>query len=242
MHSHVLTQSTRTNSSQTPAHGGPVQSHDDDSQKEEVELPSKGPEASPEPNSAHIAHTAILAIAHLAPPADSDVESIASPPESEDFSLCVTNTDICRAEHCPEASSFARIYLARRKKEVVDRLMAIVSGLLDLALGPLEEPFDGEGGCSGHCGGSGPLATEAAGFKSLAGQKRGLREDEQNGLPDEDDDENGEDRDRIKKRTKTDSDDNRLKFACPYYKRDPIKFKSCRTCCGPGWAEVHRVK
>lgn len=32
------------------------------------------------------------------------------------------------------------------------------------------------------------------------------------------------------------------RFACPYYKRNPRKYKSWRICCGPGWATVHRVK
>lgn len=32
------------------------------------------------------------------------------------------------------------------------------------------------------------------------------------------------------------------KFACPYYKNNPLKFRHKRTCCGPGWPTVHRVK
>lgn len=32
------------------------------------------------------------------------------------------------------------------------------------------------------------------------------------------------------------------RFACPYYKNNPTKFRHKRTCCGPGWPTVHRVK
>lgn len=32
------------------------------------------------------------------------------------------------------------------------------------------------------------------------------------------------------------------KFACPYYKRNPKKYRNWTSCPGPGWEEVHRVK
>lgn len=31
-------------------------------------------------------------------------------------------------------------------------------------------------------------------------------------------------------------------FACPFYKHNPERYETSRTCCGPGWATVHRVK
>jgi hypothetical protein len=33
-----------------------------------------------------------------------------------------------------------------------------------------------------------------------------------------------------------------LGLACPYFKRNPQKYRSHRTCVGPGWGSVHRVK
>ncbi|CVK91322.1 uncharacterized protein FMAN_09465 [Fusarium mangiferae] len=33
-----------------------------------------------------------------------------------------------------------------------------------------------------------------------------------------------------------------LKYACPYFKYNPAKYKDWRTCPGPGWNDVHRVK
>lgn len=32
------------------------------------------------------------------------------------------------------------------------------------------------------------------------------------------------------------------KFACPYFKRDPGKYRNSRSCTGPGWASVRRTK
>ncbi|KAF5695776.1 hypothetical protein FDENT_82 [Fusarium denticulatum] len=43
-----------------------------------------------------------------------------------------------------------------------------------------------------------------------------------------------------KKRSKTTSTTPR--FACPFYKHDPERYANTRSCCGPGWETVHRVK
>ena len=32
------------------------------------------------------------------------------------------------------------------------------------------------------------------------------------------------------------------RFACPYYKRSPTKYKFSRSCAGPGWADISRIK
>jgi hypothetical protein len=32
------------------------------------------------------------------------------------------------------------------------------------------------------------------------------------------------------------------RYACPYYQRDPATYSHGRSCVGPGWTEVHRVK
>jgi hypothetical protein len=32
------------------------------------------------------------------------------------------------------------------------------------------------------------------------------------------------------------------RYACPYYQRDPKSHSNKRSCIGPGWTEVHRVK
>ncbi|KAK1779365.1 hypothetical protein QBC45DRAFT_326124 [Copromyces sp. CBS 386.78] len=32
------------------------------------------------------------------------------------------------------------------------------------------------------------------------------------------------------------------KFACPFCQHNPVKYRTVKTCCGPGWDSVHRVK
>jgi hypothetical protein len=60
--------------------------------------------------------------------------------------------------------------------------------------------------------------------------------------------EDGDGDGRRKKAKKTPSDtitvdrDANRKFACPYFKRNPNKYRKWTSCPGPGWEEVHRVK
>ncbi|KAF2416986.1 hypothetical protein EJ08DRAFT_86669 [Tothia fuscella] len=35
---------------------------------------------------------------------------------------------------------------------------------------------------------------------------------------------------------------NSRRFACPYFKRDPDKYRHCKWCPGPGWFDLHRLK
>lgn len=87
---------------------------------------------------------------------------------------------------------------------------------------------------------SGPSRTSDAGARK---RKRGVDDDD-------DDDDDSKD-----KRSGDDGNKRRLpvrdsfgmaaaseKFACPYYKRNPPRYKNCRGCPGPGWDTVHRVK
>ncbi|KAI1091439.1 hypothetical protein F5B19DRAFT_458385 [Rostrohypoxylon terebratum] len=39
-----------------------------------------------------------------------------------------------------------------------------------------------------------------------------------------------------------DNPDAKERLACPYYKHDPIRFKLTRSCAGPGFREIHRLK
>lgn len=54
-----------------------------------------------------------------------------------------------------------------------------------------------------------------------------------------DDGDGGADSPRVKRRKLTETS---LKFACPFFKRDPTHYQSERTCVGPGWTTIHRVK
>ena len=32
------------------------------------------------------------------------------------------------------------------------------------------------------------------------------------------------------------------RWACPFARHDPERYAGVKTCCGPGWTDVHRVK
>lgn len=60
--------------------------------------------------------------------------------------------------------------------------------------------------------------------------------------PDDDDDYGPNKRRRGSAATTADSSDSGVRFACPFYKHDPDKYRNRRTCPGPGWPTVHRMK
>ncbi|KAJ0302177.1 hypothetical protein COL516b_007228 [Colletotrichum fioriniae] len=120
--------------------------------------------------------------------------------------------------------------------------MARVCEWLDDNVYNLGDAQDQDGDCQrgSKASSSGGVKRRAAEARPVAGQKRQLKGRDQDDEGSEND-ENSEQKPN-KKRTKTDEDDDRPKFACPYYKHDPVRYKSHRTCVGPGWHEIHRVK
>lgn len=59
------------------------------------------------------------------------------------------------------------------------------------------------------------------------------------------DDDNDEDEEDHSKRRSSDRKiipPAALKFACPFFKRNPTNHRAWRSCAGPGWDTIHRVK
>jgi hypothetical protein len=111
---------------------------------------------------------------------------------------------------------------------------------LDCKLGAPSEGCDGEhssNGSSKH----GPESGVSHKSQRPGGQKRQRRrhDDDSSGQEDErgNDGEGGE-----KKRPRMDSDNNRLRFACPFFKHSRGKHIRKRSCCGPGFVSIHRLK
>ncbi|CZR33956.1 uncharacterized protein FPRO_01504 [Fusarium proliferatum ET1] len=127
--------------------------------------------------------------------------------------------------------------LRRRKQNIVDNLMAAISECVERRLEALEEECE-------HTSGSHSSRPFQSGrhIPQSAGQKRSKG---QSGRDESENEDEGDDKFRRKKdnkRTKTTKDDSRPRFACPYHQRDPKRFGTERTCCGPGWLEIGRVK
>ncbi|KAF2006099.1 hypothetical protein P154DRAFT_517816 [Amniculicola lignicola CBS 123094] len=60
--------------------------------------------------------------------------------------------------------------------------------------------------------------------------------------PSENPDDNGSNKRRRVSITTTEDSEIGPRFACPFYKHDPNRYRSRRTCPGPGWPTVHRMK
>ncbi|KAK1759213.1 hypothetical protein QBC47DRAFT_100192 [Echria macrotheca] len=106
-------------------------------------------------------------------------------------------------------------------------------------------------GYSGRQVGGGPGVPEGRSANELplssgnrVGNKRRRSPDgedrEDDDLDDEDKNKDGNDPSR--KRLKLDDHGDSRKFACPFFKNDPRKYASVRSCLGPGWPSAHRVK
>jgi len=126
------------------------------------------------------------------------------------------------------------------KRELVDSVMDEVRFLF--APSPAVWSHAGSEGTSTSQSGAPISAPYSGGGQANAGRKRGAAEEEtaqnrENGRG------NGGDPNKRPKLDGTQKDRQTItKFACPFYKRNPEKYKNQRACSGPGWETVHRVK
>lgn len=120
--------------------------------------------------------------------------------------------------------------------------MAVIEECLDRKLEPFEEPCDGEGcAASSSHGLSKSSACKKGGSskRQTIGKRREYQRDDDEG--NESDNDNGGRRNDNNKRSKTTPEKDKL-YACPYLKYAPDVFGKRRTCSGPGWHELHRLK
>ena len=129
------------------------------------------------------------------------------------------------------------IQLSLRKRELIDRLMI-----------EFYATFDPNSGVITYGGSSSPIPQQNAGTNqsvntSCLGGGNGKRKASDKDSPTRDN--NGED---LNKRLRPSHDDPDVgsdmpkKLACPYFKRNPRKYQRFRSCPGPGWDTVHRLK
>ena len=134
-------------------------------------------------------------------------------------------------------SSFISPVIEAYKRDAVEGLMAEFEALLDHSLGVRSRATS-----TGSSNGSSPPRSSAEQPSQQRDSGRGKRKER-----DEDDSRSsrgGGDDDRYKK-VHVEGPSNDLsprKFACPYYRRNSQKHKKHRSCAGPGWISVHRVK
>lgn len=123
-----------------------------------------------------------------------------------------------------------------QEKLIVDALMAAVSECIKKKLDAYAE-----GDIQSSESSSSSSASRAKKQPKSAGQKRQRR---QVGRDDSEDDdgEEGFKKNKDNKKIKTANDDNRPYYACPFHQFNPQRFKNQRSCCGPGWRDLTRLK
>ncbi|KAI1471137.1 uncharacterized protein F4812DRAFT_467345 [Daldinia caldariorum] len=159
----------------------------------------------------------------------------------------------CQLNHESERGLTPDQYVAIKKQEAVaivmakfnrwfDKKLAIISwSYVVTSLSHACEASEASGSSTGS-------STETNSGSSSSGQgqsgpstrtKRRLGGDDQDNSSaggDEDDPDRGD-----SKRAKKDVESER-KFACPFYKNDPKAHRKHRSCAGPGWTSLHRLK
>ncbi|KAI1106440.1 hypothetical protein F4804DRAFT_340457 [Jackrogersella minutella] len=169
------------------------------------------------------------------------------PMESERKAGAARRLSHCQLDHEGERGLTPDQYVAIKKQEAVALVMAkfnqwfnkrleIISWLIDAY-----EASEASGDSSGCSGGA-----ESGSNNSRQGQSgRSTRAKRRLGGDDQDNSSTGGDEgdpDRGgSKRAKKEIESER-KFACPFYKHDPGTHNKHRSCAGPGWTSLHRLK
>lgn len=152
--------------------------------------------------------------------------------------MSVSEPETCPAS--PEPDFQCESALERKKRELLEIGMAAFTEVFESALTQhiAQLTSHGAGGGSGKRQPGNRLTSGKPGDQLPGGQKRQLN-DSDDEIDDLDDLGDGNPGDRNgNKRFKS----HNRRFACPYYKHDPGKYRQERTCCGPGWQDLHRLK
>jgi hypothetical protein len=148
----------------------------------------------------------------------------------------------------PEARLPSDERLAARKKEIVDRVMAKFTVLfaerMDELCGTADQLVDDAEGAKTANGSGRSTSKRNTTDRRAQPQKRRLSESSDD--PSSDGETGGDGGGGNGNGRKDRIDSKRLRtprrLACPFFKHDPETYGAVRTCCGPGWEQVHRLK
>jgi hypothetical protein len=137
------------------------------------------------------------------------------------------------------SSSATESNVDERKAKILDNtVLSVVNGIrsvfaLTRGVQSHAPRSDGYGGTSTGMSDGRP---DGISMSSQAGKKRKLFDNDA-------DDNEGDDVSKEKGKEAADaSEQEGLKYACPYLKFNPARYKSERNCLGPGWRSIHRLK
>ncbi|KAI0158594.1 hypothetical protein BJ166DRAFT_307453 [Pestalotiopsis sp. NC0098] len=138
------------------------------------------------------------------------------------------------------SQSFIDAYLARRKREEINKLMEMLEGCLDSL--DVTAHAHGAGNSSQRCNSS--HSSSSTGSNTGAPQKpaRQKRALDRDSFDESDPSRDGNDQDKRGGKRSRISTSPALKLACPFFKRDPTKYKDRQACTGPGYTSISRLK
>lgn len=130
-----------------------------------------------------------------------------------------------------------------QRKAIVDRLMeycyTILAHNYTECKGDAPTPYAPSSTSSSSQGGSSSQAIQAPGRSGQGKSKKRTNHKESDASGDSDDEE--DDKGSGSKRMKVDENPGK-RLACPFFKRNPQRYQEERSCVGPGWRTVHRLK
>lgn len=129
-------------------------------------------------------------------------------------------------------------------RHIVDRIMNGLHFIFDLKSGIITCTSDGSTSSASPSSSFNSSQGSSASGTSNAGSKRS-QGDGGDGDSLSPGDNGDNDRGKRLKRNPTSpnsEDSHSPKYACPYFKRNPQKYKQRRSCAGPGWPNVYRIK
>jgi hypothetical protein len=157
--------------------------------------------------------------------------------ESQNSSSSSLSSSWSRTLDTPKRETVLAPVLEITRRQIVDRVMAEFHSLLDSHIGAR--------GRAGGSESSNSQTTTTAQTGRPTGQvankrKRNGSDDQNSDLPENDEDADG--RMKLAKLIIQSPEDSSRKLACPYYRRNPLHNQRYRSCAGPGWKTVHRMK
>ncbi|KAI1389110.1 uncharacterized protein F4822DRAFT_404991 [Hypoxylon trugodes] len=168
----------------------------------------------------------------------------AGPMDSERKASAAQGLSHCQLDHKGERKLTPDQYVAIKKQEAVALVMAHFNRWLNKRLEIISYAYEASEASGNSVNNSGSVGSGSGD----AGQGRSTRSTRAKRRLGGDDQDNssagGNEGDPSRggnKRAKKDIEPDR-KFACPFYKHDPKTHSKHRSCAGPGWASLHRLK
>ncbi|KAI0528117.1 hypothetical protein F5B22DRAFT_21662 [Xylaria bambusicola] len=160
-------------------------------------------------------------------------------PDSPDVK---TDTVSSKASSSDESSLTAQDFIETRKKEAIGKIISTITRRLQFEFIKAHRIARQTAAGSSE-GGDAPSGTLYLPSAHQAQSTRKRNRDDRSDVDDE-----NEENDKKKPRRSRGNDKGKgkemenLRFACPYFKYNPTKYRGWPICPGPGWLDVHRVK